>query len=206
MQLGVKAAIAQANAKGGIRGRPIALQTLDDAGNGKKAAENAATLLKDPSVLALFGGIEGGPCVAQMKVAVEAQVPLVACMGGSPELRDPVNPYVFPVRAGHYDEFARLIEQSLRYGMNRIAFVHADSDTGRKHLANVKKILAARGKELSLAIPLGSGSVEAGPQGHREAAGRPAYRVGAEPRVLFDLCGDPQGDEGARGRPPSSWP
>lgn len=156
VQLGVRAAIERANAEGGVRGRRLALQTLDDGGEGKRAAENARKLLEDPSVLALFGGIEGGPCVAQMGVAVAAKVPLVACMGGSPELRDPVNPYVFPVRAGHYEEFAKLIEQSLRYGMNRIAFVHADSDTGRKHLANVRKLLAAHGKELTLAIALPS--------------------------------------------------
>lgn len=154
VQLGVRAAIARANAEGGIRGRLIELKTLDDGGDGKRAAENARTLLKDPSVVALFGGIEGGPCVAQMQVAVEAKVPLVACMGGSPELRDPPNHWVFTVRAGHYEEFDRLIEQALRYGMGRIAFVHADSDTGRMHLANVRKLLAARGKELTLAIAL----------------------------------------------------
>ena len=156
VQLGVRAAFARANAEGGIRGRRIELKTLDDGGDGKRAAENARTLLKDPAVVALFGGIEGGPCVAQMQVAVEAKVPLVACMGGSPELRDPPSHWVFPVRAGHYQEFDRLIEQSLRYGMERIAFVHSDSDTGRKHLANVKKLLAARGKELTLAIVLPS--------------------------------------------------
>lgn len=154
VQLGIRAAIERANAEGGIRGRRIVLQTLDDGGSGAIAAENAKKLLQDPAVLALFGGIEGGPCVAQMGVAVAARVPLVACMGGSPELRDPVNPYVFPVRAGHYEEFERLVEQALRYGMERIAFVHADSDTGRRHLANVRKILAARGKELTLAVVL----------------------------------------------------
>lgn len=164
VQLGIKAAFAAANANGGIRGRRIVLQTLDDASSGSKSAENARALLKDPSVIALFGGIEGGPCVAQMKVAVEARVPLVACMGGSPELRDPPNPWVFPVRAGHYEEFDRLIEQALRFGMGRIAFVHADNDTGRKHLANVRKLLAARGKELALAVPLGSGEAKPNPK------------------------------------------
>jgi branched-chain amino acid transport system substrate-binding protein len=160
-QLGIRAAVERANAEGGIRGRRIVLKTLDDGGSGQKAAENARELLQDPAVLALFGGIEGGPCVAQMGVAVAARVPLVGCMGGSPELRDPPNPWVFPVRAGHYEEFARLIEQSLTYGMERIAFVHADSDTGRRHLANVRKLLAARGKELALAIPLGAGKADA---------------------------------------------
>ena len=153
---GIKAALAKANAEGGVRGRRIELKTLDDGSDSTKSAANAKALAQDPGVVALFGGVEGGPCVAQMKVAIETGVPLVACMAGSPELRDPGHRLVFPVRAGHYDEFARLIEQSLRYGMGRIAFVHSDSDTGRKHLANVRKLLAAQGKELTLALAVPS--------------------------------------------------
>lgn len=164
MRLGVRAMIEKANAEGGIRGRRIELKTLDDQGNAGKAAENATALVRDPSVVALFGGIEGGPCVAQIKVATDAQVPLVACMSGSPEHRDPHNPYVFPVRAGHYDEFAKLIEQALRYGMGRIAFLHADSDTGRKHLANVRKLMAAQGKELALALAIPGGGAKPDPK------------------------------------------
>ncbi len=102
--------------------------------------------------------------MAQIKVATDAQVPLVACMSGSPEHRDPHNPYVFPVRAGHYDEFAKLIEQALRYGMGRIAFLHADSDTGRKHLANVRKLMAAQGKELALALAIPGGGAKPDPK------------------------------------------
>ena len=61
-------------------------------------------------------------------------------MAGSPELRDPVNHYVFPVRAGHYDEFAHILDIAASYGYKRIGFIQSDSDTGRKHLANVRKI------------------------------------------------------------------
>jgi ABC-type branched-subunit amino acid transport system substrate-binding protein len=93
-----------------------------------------------------------------MKVAAERKVPLIACMAGSPELRDPFQRYAFPVRAAHFDEFARLIETALTYGRTRMAFLHSDSDTGRQHLANVRKLLAARKLELALAVPLGGQS------------------------------------------------
>jgi ABC-type branched-subunit amino acid transport system substrate-binding protein len=93
-----------------------------------------------------------------MKVAAERKVPLIACMAGSPELRDPFQRYAFPVRAAHFDEFARLIETALTYGRTRMAFLHSDSDTGRQHLANVRKLLDARKLELALAVPLGGQS------------------------------------------------
>ena len=151
---GASAYLEKANANGGIAGRRIVLKTLDDGGDGKRAAENTARLADEDKVVAVFGGIEGGPCVASMKVAADRKVPLVACMAGSPELRDPFQRYAFPVRAAHFDEFASLIDTALSYGRKRIAFVHSDSDTGRQHLANVRKLLAARGLELALAVPL----------------------------------------------------
>jgi ABC-type branched-subunit amino acid transport system substrate-binding protein len=142
------------NRAGGVGGRKIVLRTLDDGGDSKRAAENTAKLIDDDKVAALFGGIEGGPCVASMKVAAEKRVPLVACMAGSPELRDPFQRYAFPVRAAHYDEFARLIDIATTYGHRRFAFLHSDSDTGRQHLANVRKLLAARGLDLAAAVAL----------------------------------------------------
>lgn len=146
--------LEKVNASGGVAGRRIVLKTLDDGGDGKRAAENTARLADEDKVLAVFGGIEGGPCVASMKVAAEKRVPLVACMAGSPELRDPFQRYAFTVRAAHFNEFARLIDTAATYGRNKIAFLHSDSDTGRQHLANVRKLLATRGLELALAIPL----------------------------------------------------
>lgn len=151
---GASAYLEKVNASGGIAGRRIVLKTLDDGGDGKRAAENTARLADEDKVVAIFGGIEGGPCVASMKVATDRKVPLVACMAGSPELRDPFQRYAFPVRAAHYEEFARLVETALGYGRSRIAFLHSDSDTGRQHLANVRKLLGARKLELALAIPL----------------------------------------------------
>ncbi len=151
---GVKAALAKANEEGGVRGRRLELHTLDDGGDAARAAANARALLRDGTAVALFGGVEGGPCVAQMKVAEELRTPLVACMAGSPELRDPGHRYVFPVRAGHREEFVSLVDQALRYGMGRVAFVHADSDTGRRHLENVRRLFAERGRELAMAVVL----------------------------------------------------
>jgi ABC-type branched-subunit amino acid transport system substrate-binding protein len=152
VQLGARLYIDKVNAAGGVHGRKIVLTTLDDAGNASKAAENTAVLIGRENVLAVFGGIEGGPCVASMRVATEKRVPLVACLAGSPEMRDPFNPYVFPVRAAHYSEFERLVELSVESGGRRIGFLHSDSDTGRKHLANVRKLLARHNLDVAAAI------------------------------------------------------
>jgi len=154
VQLGARAYLDKVNAAGGVHGRRILLTTLDDAGNAAKAAENTALLIDRENALAVFGGIEGGPCVASMRVASEKRVPLVACLAGSPEMREPFNRYVFPVRAAHYSEFERLIDLSIESGGRRIGFLHSDSETGRKHLANVRKLLARYKLDVAAAIAI----------------------------------------------------
>ncbi len=144
------------NAQGGIRGRKIRIVREDDGGDSKRATENAQKLIEKDHALALFSVIEGGPCVAQTQVATKLSVPTIGCAAGSPELREPYNRYSFPIRAAHFSEFAKLIDIALSYGYKRFAFIHSDSDTGRKHLTNVKRLLGERQTLLTLAIMQGS--------------------------------------------------
>ena len=61
-------------------------------------------------------------------------------MAGSPGLRTPHQPLVFPVRAEHKEEFRTLMTYARSLGMQRLAFLRADSDTGRQHLENVQRL------------------------------------------------------------------
>lgn len=154
---GAQAYFYKVNRAGGVHGRKLALATLDDAGDSKRAQENARRLITENRALALFSGAEGGPCVAATTLAAELRVPVVGCAGGSPELREPFNPFSFPVRAAHLNEFEKLVEYAAVFGRKRIAFIHSDSDTGRKHLANVRRLADHYGVEVALALPLPSG-------------------------------------------------
>jgi ABC-type branched-subunit amino acid transport system substrate-binding protein len=145
---GAKLYIDAINAAGGVGGKRIVLAVLDDGGDAKRAADNAKQLIERDGVAALFAGVEGGPCVAQLKEAAARAVPLVACVAGSPEMREPFSRYSFPVRAPHFNEFAKLLDIAKSYGMKRVAFFHADSDTGRRHLANVGKLAESRGLDI----------------------------------------------------------
>lgn len=164
---GARAYLDGVNAAGGIGGRRVTVVTRDDAGDATRAAGNTRELIERDGVVAMFGGLEGGPCVATLKEASERGVPLVACMAGSPEMREPFNRWSFPVRAAHLDEFDRLLEVAKTYGFARVAFVHADSDTGRKHLANVRRLAGGRGIEV-VPIVMAAGAT---PASHADAIG-----------------------------------
>ncbi len=141
---GIQAGVEHANRNGGVYGRKLVLRTLDDQNDAARAEANARTLIEGGAFI-LFGCVEGGPSTAVMKAAVELNVPLLGPMAGSPGLRRPHQPLVFPVRAEHREEFRALIEHGRRIGLRRVALLHADSAVGREHLANVEKLADAAG-------------------------------------------------------------
>jgi branched-chain amino acid transport system substrate-binding protein len=147
----------QINAAGGIAGQAVQVKTMDDAGKADKAAENVRTLIEQDRVMAIFGGIEGGPCTRTLKVATELKTPFIACMAGSPEMREPFDAHVFTVRAPHLAEYERIITMAASYGYTKFGFLQSDSDTGRKHLANVNRLLAERKLPAAKAFVLASG-------------------------------------------------
>lgn len=153
---GIRACIDQANAAGGVHQRKIALRTLDDNNNASQAEANARKLITEQGAFMLFGSIEGGPSTAVMKAAIELNVPFFGPMAGSPGLRRPHQPLVFPIRAEHRDEFRALMKYGRERGMTRVAFLHSDSEVGLAHLANVQLIAKELGMEVAAPISIQS--------------------------------------------------
>jgi ABC-type branched-subunit amino acid transport system substrate-binding protein len=153
IQAGVQTYLKFVNDRGGVNGRQVVLKTLDDDNKIEKAESNAMQLVEKDKVFMLFGSIEGGPSTAVMKVANKLSVPFFGPMAGSPTLRRPFQPLVFPVRAEHREEFKALITQAKNLGMSKVAFLRSDSEVGLQHLANVKLICAELGAELVADLP-----------------------------------------------------
>jgi ABC-type branched-subunit amino acid transport system substrate-binding protein len=157
VQDGIATYLKLANEQGGVHGRQILLKTLDDDNSGTKAESNARDLVQKEKAFILFGSIEGGPSTAVMKAAVELKVPFFGPMAGSPTLRRPHQPLVFPVRAEHRDEFRALLEHARSLGMTRAAFFRSDSETGLQHLENMRILCQQLKMELVADLPFKSG-------------------------------------------------
>ena len=149
---GVQVQLAQVNAGGGVHGRKIVLRTLDDEAKPALAEAHARKLVAEGAFI-LFGSLEGGPSTAVATVAQEQRVPLFGPMAGSPNLRRPHAPMVFPVRAEHRDEFRALMTWGARTGLKTVALFHADSDVGRQHLENIKLLAVELGMTVALPLP-----------------------------------------------------
>jgi branched-chain amino acid transport system substrate-binding protein len=176
---GMKLYFDALNAAGGVHGRRVVLRTLDDDNNTGTAESNARKLVQDGAFL-LFGSIEGGPSTAVMKAASDLKVPLFGPLAGPPTLRRPAQPYVFPIRAEHREEFRALMTWGAKIGMKRVGFFHSDSDGGRQHAANVDLIAKEMGMELVATLPFKSDAGDADFERMAKAI------VAAKPDLVFN--------------------
>ena len=161
VQEGIQTYLNAINGRGGVNGRQVVLKTLDDDNKGNLAEANARQLVEQDKVFILFGSIEGGPSTAVMKAAIDLKVPFFGPIAGSPTLRRPHQPLVFPVRAEHREEFRALLAYGKSIGATRVGFMRADSETGQQHLANVRLLCQELGMELVADLPFKSDVADA---------------------------------------------
>jgi ABC-type branched-subunit amino acid transport system substrate-binding protein len=145
---GVETYLSRVNKQGGVAGRKVVVKVLDDDNKPAQAEANARQLITQDKVFLMFGSIEGGPSTAVMKTATELKVPFFGPMAGSPTLRTPHQPLVFPVRAEHKEEFRALLQHAKSLGTQRVAFLRSDSETGQQHLDNVRLLSQPLGLEV----------------------------------------------------------
>lgn len=128
---GVALAIAESNRKGGIHGRQLDLQTLDDAYDPQRAESNTRQLIEDKQVFALFAYAGTGATIAGQALAEKVGVPLIAPLTGSDALREKPAANLFFLRASYGDEMDRIVEHQATLGITRIALVYQDDPFGR---------------------------------------------------------------------------
>ncbi len=97
---GAQAVFASVNAKGGINGRKIDSEVLDDAYQADRAVANAKQFINEP-VFAVYGGCGSIGAGAIYQPLAAAKVPFVFPTGTLPGLYDPVQKYVFALNPGY---------------------------------------------------------------------------------------------------------
>jgi len=117
------------NSRGGIGGQKIELISLDDKFDPKLAAENAKTLI-DKGVIALFLTRGTPHNQAILPLLVAGGIPLIGPSTGAMLLHEPVNPWVFNVRATYQREAERAVKHLMQIGVQRIAIVQVDDSFG----------------------------------------------------------------------------
>jgi branched-chain amino acid transport system substrate-binding protein len=140
---GAKLYFDSVNAKGGIHGEKIELIALDDRFDPKLSAVNANILIREKNVVALFMDRGTPHAEAIMPLLEQYGIALVAPASGAMLLRQPVNKYIFNIRASHQHEAVKAIAHLNTVGINRIAVVYVDDSFGQDILEGARKGFAA---------------------------------------------------------------
>lgn len=173
IQLGAGAAFAHANARGGVHGRGLQLQLVDDAYEPDRTLANVKQILGQGSALALLSCVGTPNNAAIVPLVEEAGIPYVAPITGAMSLRKNAR-HVFHVRASYADEMQRLIQRLAGMGLKGIGIVHLDNGYGREMLEEATRALAALNMKPAVQVAVATNGKNLPQVLQAVAAGRPS--------------------------------
>ncbi|GAA6177569.1 ABC transporter substrate-binding protein [Sulfitobacter pacificus] len=149
MRQGLMAAFEEANRAGGVHGRTISLEAMDDSYEPNKSIDQVRAAIASDGYLALIGPVGTPTTKATQPIATEAGMPMVAPFTGAGFLRNPQLRNVTNLRATYDAETQAWIDHLVDVeGITDIAILYQDDGFGRVGLSGVKKALDARSMSL----------------------------------------------------------
>ena len=156
MRAGILAAFREVNQAGGVHGRRLELESLDDGYESDAAFANTQRLIYESNVFALIGAVGTPTSRSSFLSAASAGAPYVAPFTGAEFLRNPELDNLLNLRASYYQEtevmVARLTED---LGITRVAVFYQNDTYGQAGLEGTRRALQRRGLE-----PVASGHYE----------------------------------------------
>jgi branched-chain amino acid transport system substrate-binding protein len=146
---GVRLAVNEQNARGGVKGRVVEVKTLDDQGKAEDAAVAATRLVTQDHVLVLVGENASSRSLAMAPIADSYETPMISPSSTNPRVTkdgEKTRPYVF--RVCFIDPFqgtvmARFARETLK--LERIAILR---DVASDYSVGLAQFFADKLKEL----------------------------------------------------------
>lgn len=158
MRRGVEIALAETNAAGGVRGRPLRLIARDDSYHPPTAARNVRRLIEEDGVLAIVGNLGTPTARVALPIARSAGVLFYGAMTGAALLRpDPPGRTVINFRASYAEEVETILNGLFASGIkpHELAFFTQDDSYGTSVFESAVSLLEAQGYERARFLPRG---------------------------------------------------
>jgi len=146
---GAKAYFDEVNSKGGVGGRPVEINALDDAYQPPRAVNNTVKLIQTNKVFALFNYV-GTPTLTAalpvLKSFQQRQITLVGNLTGAQIQRNlPYSEGVFNVRPAYRDEMQVQVDQLWAAGVRKFGVFYQLDAYGRSGTEGVARALTKHG-------------------------------------------------------------
>ena len=149
MKTGALAYFNKINASGGVHGRKIQLISYDDGYEPKNTVDTTNKLIITDKVFALFGYVGTPTASAIMPIINKEKIPFFGPFTGAEFLRNPVNKYIFNVRASYFDEAEEQVKYLTTTGIKKIGIFFQNDAYGLAVKGGVMKALGKRNMTLS---------------------------------------------------------
>lgn len=184
MHQGANAAFTAVNTRGGVHGRKIELEVLDDGYEVPRALANVDKFLADRDCFALFNCM-GTPMVAAMLPKVlESGVPFFAPFTGGQISRVPGARNVFNIRASYAEEAEKAVQHLATIGIRRIAVVYQNNTFGKEVFAGAQQAMERAKLPAAVTVTVENDASDAGSAARKLAESNPEA-------VLIGLAGKP---------------
>src|ERR1700744_3465505 len=143
---GIKLALGEINAKGGVLGKKVELVIEDGQCKPASTVNAAEKLTQRDKVVALIGAFCSSATLAVMPVAQSSKIPLITGVSSAANLTEKGNPWFF--RATETDallakSFAKILVNQLK--LKKVAYIGVNDDFGRGSVDEFEKQMSALG-------------------------------------------------------------
>lgn len=150
MSVGARVAFDGINAKGGIQGRKLRLETFND--DDPASLDRLAAKAESGDAVALLGVVDAAPFDALRRARARSIQPqglaVVGVQSGAESVRNPAGLPVVLTRASSEEEVDHVLRHLATVQMRRVAYVGDDDEDGRQLLAAARRKASAFGVEL----------------------------------------------------------
>jgi branched-chain amino acid transport system substrate-binding protein len=149
MRDGVKLAVAEINAKGGVLGRQIQLVERDDEAKNERGVQIAQELINKEKVVATVGYINTGVALASQRFYQEAKIPVMNNVATGSVITqqfasEPEN-YIFRTSASDKIQSQMIIKEAVdRRKFKKLAILADSTNYGQLGREDLEKVLAGR--------------------------------------------------------------
>jgi branched-chain amino acid transport system substrate-binding protein len=149
MRDGVRLAVNEINAKGGVLGRKIELVERDDEAKNERGVQIAQELINKEHVVATVGFINTGVALGSQRFYQQAKIPVMNNVAtGSivtKQFADQPENYVFRNSANDTIQSTMIAEEAIRRGFKKVAILADSTNYGQLGRADLEKVLEKKG-------------------------------------------------------------
>ncbi|PXX42399.1 ABC transporter substrate-binding protein [Undibacterium pigrum] len=152
MRDGVKLAVSEINAKGGVLGRQLQLVERDDEAKNERGVQVAQELINKEKVVATVGYINTGVALASQRFYQEAKIPVLNNVAtGSVVTKQFVAPehkdnYIFRTAANDTIQSAMIVDEAVvKNKFTKVAILADSTNYGQLGREDLEKTLGAKG-------------------------------------------------------------